>query len=100
MRRATAMGITISTSRPCQGGIVAATATLTEALAGSPGDRLLRLALAAVRCQAGDWSAALALLETLQSEGGFDPVVDAYRAGALLATGRVAEAKDTLDAAA
>ncbi|HEY3059997.1 MAG TPA: tetratricopeptide repeat protein [Chloroflexota bacterium] len=59
----------------------------------------VRLALAAIQLQSGEYAEGLATLDTLVQLGVFLPVVEAYRGGALLGLGHVSDAKDVLDAA-
>lgn len=82
-----------------QGNPAAAVAALRAMLADDPDDRYVRLGLAAVSLQTGDWAAGLAELERLRATGPFEPIVEAYAAGALLELGRVGEAQVVLEEA-
>jgi predicted Zn-dependent protease len=70
---------------------------LEQGLADSPSDFGLRLAYAAVLLQDGDLAAGLEQLQALRKTCPWSPVVEAYTGGALLALGRITEAKDILD---
>jgi tetratricopeptide (TPR) repeat protein len=72
---------------------------LEDGVAESPSDFGLRLALAAVLLQDGEVESGYAHLEQLQTTHAWSPVVQAYAGGALLALGRVSDAKDVLDEA-
>ena len=72
---------------------------LEQALRRLPEEPSLRLALASVCLQSGDYDRGLCELDLLRTTVGAAPVIEAYRAGALMALGRISEAKDVLDAA-
>ena len=72
---------------------------LEQALRRLPEEPSLRLALASVCLQSGDYDRGLSELDLLRTTVGAAPVIEAYRAGALMALGRISEAKDVLDAA-
>lgn len=73
--------------------------TLEAALRDHGDDARLRVAYAAILLQVGDWQGGLDQLEQVRGTAPWDPVVEAYVAGALLGLNRVNDAKDTLDAA-
>lgn len=82
-----------------RGDAFGARRVLEQGIADANDDFGLRLAYAAVLLQDGELEAGHEQLTRLQETYAWSPVVQAYAAGALLALGRVSQAKEILDAA-
>lgn len=70
---------------------------LEDGIAQHSGDFGLELAYAAVVLQDGDLELGMLRLDSLSITHAWSPVVQAYRGGALLALGRISDARDVLD---
>src|SRR5947208_17144869 len=64
-----------------RGDLARARHVLEQALTTFPNDPSLRLALASICLQSGEYAEGLSELEQLRSPGGTAPVIEAYRAG-------------------